>query len=65
MYLIKSTAIFINAFRGGVINEKVLIAALRDGKIVGAGFDVFKIESTDLANPLFKLENTVGTPTSK
>jgi D-3-phosphoglycerate dehydrogenase len=60
--LMKSTAIFINTSRGGVVDEKALITALKNGKIAGAGLDVFEKEPPDPDNPLFKLENTVVTP---
>jgi len=58
----KSTAIFINTSRGGVVDEKVLIAALKSGKIAGASLEVFEKEPPDSDNHLFKLKNTVVTP---
>ena len=39
-----STALVVNVGRGGVINEAALAKALKDGKIGGAGTDVFEHE---------------------
>jgi D-3-phosphoglycerate dehydrogenase len=51
----------VNAARGGVLDEQALYQALKDGKIAGAGLDVFATEPcTD--SPLFTLDNVVATP---
>ncbi len=51
----------INCARGGLVVEADLIAALKSGKVAGAGIDVFEVEpATD--NPLFGMENVVTTP---
>ncbi len=51
----------INCARGGLIVEADVIAALKSGKVAGAGVDVFEVEpATD--NPLFGMENVVTTP---
>jgi phosphoglycerate dehydrogenase-like enzyme len=60
--LMKPTAILINTSRGKVIDEGALYVALRDGKLRGAGLDVFEEEPTPADNPLLKLENVCATP---
>jgi glyoxylate reductase len=60
--LMKETAIFVNIARGAVVNEKDLYEALKAGRPWSAGLDVFEVEPTPANNPLFTLENFVGTP---
>ena len=60
--LLKPTAYLINTCRGPVIDEPALIAALTDGRIAGAGLDVFDQEPPPADNPLFRLKNVVLTP---
>ena len=47
--------------RGGLIDEKALVAALKTGKVAGAGIDVFEVEPA-MENELFNLPNVVCTP---
>lgn len=42
--LMKPTAFLINTARGGLIDEKALLAALQEQKIGGAGIDTFSVE---------------------
>jgi len=60
--LMKKTAYLINNSRGPVVDEKALYEALNEGRIAGAGLDVFEQEPTSLANPLLKLDNVVVAP---
>jgi D-3-phosphoglycerate dehydrogenase len=57
----KSTALLINAARGGIINEDDLYQALKSRVIAGAGIDVFEKEPPG-DSPLLELENVVLTP---
>jgi phosphoglycerate dehydrogenase-like enzyme len=59
--LMQKHAHLINTCRGPVVDEQALIAALSDGKIAGAGLDVFDQEPPPPDNPLFALENVVLT----
>jgi phosphoglycerate dehydrogenase-like enzyme len=58
----KKTAFLINTARGPVVDEKVLIKALREGWIQGAGIDVFEQEPTSPDNPLLKMDNVIVSP---
>ncbi len=58
----KPTAYLINCARGAIIDEVALVRALREGRIAGAGIDVFDQEPPTPENPLFQLENVVLTP---
>ncbi len=60
--LMKKTAYLINNSRGPVVDEKALYEALKEGKIAGAGLDVFEQEPTPLDNPLLRLDNLVVAP---
>ncbi len=61
----KSSAILINAGRGGLVDEKALVEALENSEIAGAGVDVFTAEPADESNPLIAnmdLPNLLLTP---
>ena len=59
----KKSAILINAARGGVVDTEALADSLNNGKISGAGIDVFETEPPlDINHPLLKTPNTIVTP---
>ncbi len=59
----KPGVIIINCARGGVINEKDITEAVKEGKIAGAAFDVYTTEPPEGNNPILSIdENVVMTP---
>ena len=58
----KKSAFLINTARGGIVNEEALIAALREGKIAGAGLDTFSKEPPDDLRRLCEAGKLVLTP---
>lgn len=58
----KPDAYFINAGRGSVVDENALIEALSQGKIAGAGLDVFEQEPLPVDSPLLSMPNVVAIP---
>jgi len=51
----------INAARGGLVDEHALAQAIKDGRVAGAGVDVFATEPTT-DSPLFESDSVVVTP---
>jgi D-3-phosphoglycerate dehydrogenase len=51
----------INCARGGLVDEKALLDALKSGHVAGAALDVFE-EEPATANPLFGAPNLICTP---
>ncbi len=61
LHKVKPTVRIINAARGGIVDEDALAEAIADGRVAGAGVDVFAKEPcTD--SPLFAHEQVVVTP---
>jgi D-3-phosphoglycerate dehydrogenase len=58
---VKKEVRIINAARGGVLDEAALYDAIVEGRVAGAGLDVYVTEPcTD--SPLFQLDQVVATP---
>ena len=61
--MMKKTAILINVARGPVVDSQALADALNEGRIAGAGIDVFENEPPlDVNHPLLHTPNTIVTP---
>ena len=54
---VKPTAILVNTSRGGVVDEKSLVQALKNGRLACAGLDVFETEPLPHDSELLRLEN--------
>jgi phosphoglycerate dehydrogenase-like enzyme len=60
--LMKPTAYLVNTSRGPIIDEDALISALEQGRLAGAGLDVFDQEPLPPNHPFRRLPNVVITP---
>lgn len=60
--LMKSTAYLVNAASAYVVDEDAIVSAIRDRRIAGAAFDVYKNWPVKPDDPLLKLPNVVFTP---
>lgn len=58
----KSTAVFVNASRGAVVDEEALLKAIKEGEIAAAGLDVFRKEPIAANDPLLTHPNIVALP---
>jgi D-3-phosphoglycerate dehydrogenase len=58
---VKPGARIVNAARGGLIDEQALADAIAEGRVAGAGIDVYSKEPCT-ASPLFGFDNVVATP---
>lgn len=58
---VKRGALLINVGRGGTVDEAALIEALRDGRLAGAGLDVFEQEPLSPDSPLWDMPNVLIT----
>jgi phosphoglycerate dehydrogenase-like enzyme len=60
--LMKHTAVFINTSRGPIVQTQALTDALHQGRIAGAGLDVYDQEPLPQDDPIRSLPRTVLTP---
>jgi len=60
--LMKRSSILVNVGRGETVDESALIECLREGRIAGAGLDVYMKEPLDTKSELLTLEQVVCTP---
>lgn len=58
----KPGLLFVNVGRGATVNELALIAALREGRLGGAGLDTVDPEPLDPNSPLWDMDNVIITP---
>lgn len=60
--LLRPGAVLINTARGELVDEEALLACLREGRISGAGLDVFAVEPLPAGHPLLGMEQVVVSP---
>lgn len=60
----KPSAVLINVARGPVVEERALVAALRERRIRGAALDVFDTEPLPSGHPFYALDNVLLSPHS-
>ncbi|BBH64449.1 D-3-phosphoglycerate dehydrogenase [Actinoplanes sp. OR16] len=59
--VVKPGVRIVNAARGGLVDERALADAIAEGRVAGAGLDVFETEPIT-ESPLFAFDNVVVTP---
>src|SRR3954467_9635453 len=61
LHKVRPSVRIVNAARGGIVDEEALYSALKEGRVAGAGLDVYAKEPcTD--SPLFEFDQVVATP---
>jgi phosphoglycerate dehydrogenase-like enzyme len=62
--LLKRGALLVNVSRGPIVDQKALADALYEGRLGGAGLDVFEEEPVDPDDPILRAPGFVGAPHS-
>ena len=60
--LMKSDTILVNTSRGGIVNQHDLLNSLEQGKLLGAGLDVYTVEPPPKDGPILTAPNIILTP---
>jgi D-3-phosphoglycerate dehydrogenase len=60
--LVKPGAILINTARGGVLDQRAIVAALRSGQLAAFAADVLELEPPQAGDPLLRDERVIITP---
>jgi phosphoglycerate dehydrogenase-like enzyme len=62
LLLMKRDAMLLNTSRGPIVDEAALVLALQEGRIGGAGIDVYETEPLPADHPLRSVPNLIATP---
>ena len=60
--LMKNDTILVNTSRGGIVNQHDLLNSLEQGKLLGAGLDVYTVEPPPKDDPILTAPNIILTP---
>jgi phosphoglycerate dehydrogenase-like enzyme len=60
--LLRPSALLVNTSRAAIVDQDALVDALRQGRLAGAGLDVFEQEPLPAGHPFRELPNVLATP---
>ena len=60
--MMKDGVYIVNSARGKIIDQEVLVEALKSGKVAGAALDVFEVEPLPQGDPLASMDNVILAP---
>ncbi|MDX5565887.1 D-2-hydroxyacid dehydrogenase family protein [Streptomyces sp. ID05-04B] len=60
--LLKPTAYLVNTSRAAIVDQEALLTALREGRIAGAGVDVYDVEPLPAGHPMRTAPRLLATP---